>query len=118
VGAASIGVGSPPREKTALLEALDQSHMILLQMATIALFVGLVLGAIWADYSWGRPWGWDPKEVFALVTWLFYAILIHVRFLVRRRALWTAVLSCAGFAAMQFNWWVVNFYIVGLHSYA
>lgn len=118
VASAPVGVAAPPRENTALLEALDQSHMILLQMATIALFVGLVLGAVWADYSWGRPWGWDPKEVFALVTWLFYAILIHVRYVVRRRALWTAVLSCVGFAAMQFNWWVVNFYIVGLHSYA
>ncbi|MFO0972906.1 MAG: cytochrome c biogenesis protein CcsA [Phycisphaerae bacterium] len=107
-----------PADRTQLLEAFDLSHMILLHMATIALFVGLVLGAVWADYSWGRPWGWDPKEVFALVTWLFYAILIHVRLATRRRALWTAVLSCVGFAAMQFNWWVVNFYIVGLHSYA
>ncbi len=106
----------PQRES--VLAAFDLSHMILLHMATIALFVGLVLGAIWADYSWGRPWGWDPKEVFALVTWLFYAILIHVRFVTPRRAMWTAVLSCVGFGAMQFNWWVVNFYIVGLHSYA
>lgn len=109
---------APPRDRSALLAEFDRAQVILIHMSTISLFVGLVLGAIWADYSWGRPWGWDPKEVFALVTWLFYAILIHARLAVRRRALWTAVLSCVGFAAMQFNWWVVNFYIVGLHSYA
>ena len=50
--------------------------------------------------------------------WLVYAILIHVRFVTKKRALWTSILSVVGFAAMQFNWWVVNFYIVGLHSYA
>lgn len=101
-----------------LLEEFDLSHRVLLYTAMISLFVGIVLGAIWADYSWGRPWGWDPKEVFALNTWLVYAILIHAPFMVKRRALVTSVLSVVGFATMQFNWWVVNFYIVGLHSYA
>jgi ABC-type transport system involved in cytochrome c biogenesis permease subunit len=104
--------------RAGVLEEFDLSHRVLLYTATVALFVGLVLGAIWADYSWGRPWGWDPKEVFALNTWLIYAILIHARFVTKQRALWTSVLSVFGFAAMQFNWWVVNFYIVGLHSYA
>lgn len=119
--AAAVAVGPDPElfpiERNVLSE-FDLSHRVLLYTATIALFVGIVLGAIWADYSWGRPWGWDPKEVFALNTWLVYAILIHARFVARRRALVTSVLSVVGFAAMQFNWWVVNFYIVGLHSYA
>jgi ABC-type transport system involved in cytochrome c biogenesis permease subunit len=110
--------GSTPEPRTGLLSELDFAHRVLLYIASVALFVGVVLGAIWADYSWGRPWGWDPKEVFALNTWLVYAILIHVPFVSKRRALWTSVLSVCGFAAMQFNWWVVNFYIVGLHSYA
>jgi ABC-type transport system involved in cytochrome c biogenesis permease subunit len=101
-----------------ILDEFDLSHRVLLYTATVSLFVGLVLGAVWADYSWGRPWGWDPKEVFALNTWLVYAILIHARFVTKHKALWTAVLSVVGFAVMQFNWWVVNFYIVGLHSYA
>jgi ABC-type transport system involved in cytochrome c biogenesis permease subunit len=106
-----------PTQRT-VLEEFDFSHRVLLYTATVALFVGLVLGAIWADYSWGRPWGWDPKEVFALCTWLIYAILIHAKFVSRRGPLVTSALSVVGFAAMQFNWWVVNFYIVGLHSYA
>ncbi len=104
--------------RSGVLAEFDLSHRVLLYTATVALFVGLVLGAVWADYSWGRPWGWDPKEVFALNTWLVYAILIHLRLVTRRRALWMSVLSVCGFATMQFNWWVVNFYIVGLHSYA
>lgn len=103
---------------TPLLAGLDLSQMTLMNMANIGLFAGMILGAVWADYSWGRPWGWDPKEVFALNTWLIYAILIHVRFLTRDKGLWSAVVACIGFAMMMFNWWAVNFYIVGLHSYA
>ncbi len=101
------------------LHQLDWCHLIILNMSFVLLFFGgLVLGAAWADYSWGRPWGWDPKEVFALNTWLIYAILLHVRYVVKNKGLWTAWLSLAGCAMMAFNWWVVNFYIVGLHSYA
>jgi ABC-type transport system involved in cytochrome c biogenesis permease subunit len=100
------------------LQRMDWSHLIMLNMMFVLLFVGIVLGAVWADYSWGRPWGWDPKEVFAMNTWLVYAILFHLRLLVRNKGLWTAWLSLAGCAMMAFNWWVVNFYIVGLHSYA
>lgn len=118
----SIGMplytGATRGKQLDLFKEFDRSHLILIYIANVALFVGIVLGAVWADYSWGRPWGWDPKEVFALNTWLIYAILIHARFVTKDRALWTAVLSVIGFAAMQFNWWVVNFYIVGLHSYA
>jgi ABC-type transport system involved in cytochrome c biogenesis permease subunit len=100
------------------LHTVDWSHLIILNLVFVLLFVGTILGAVWADYSWGRPWGWDPKEVFALNTWLVYAVLIHVRFVVRDRGLWTAWLSLAGCAMMAFNWCFVNFFIVGLHSYA
>ncbi|MFO0837588.1 MAG: cytochrome c biogenesis protein CcsA [Phycisphaerae bacterium] len=100
------------------LHHTDWCHLIILNLVFVMLFVGTVLGAVWADYSWGRPWGWDPKEVFALNTWLVYAILIHTRFFVKRRGLWTAWLSIAGCLMMAFNWAFVNFFIVGLHSYA
>lgn len=101
-----------------VLGGLDLSQMTLMNMANIGLFVGMILGAVWADYSWGRPWGWDPKEVFALTTWLIYAILIHVRYVTRDKALWSSVVAVIGFAMMMFNWWAVNFFVVGLHSYA
>ena len=100
------------------LVQMDWCHLIILNLVFIMLFVGTVLGAVWADYSWGRPWGWDPKEVFALNTWLVYAILIHTRLFVTNKGVWTAWLSVAGCAMMAFNWCFVNFFIVGLHSYA
>lgn len=106
------------RDLPAWLHSVDWSHLILLNLIFVLLFIGTVLGAVWADYSWGRPWGWDPKEVFALNTWLVYAILIHTRFVTTERGLWTAWLSVAGCLMMAFNWFVVNFFIVGLHSYA
>lgn len=96
----------------------DWCHLIILNLVVVMLFVGTILGAVWADYSWGRPWGWDPKEVFALNTWIIYAILIHIRFITKDRGLWTAWLSIGGCAMMAFNWCFVNFFIVGLHSYA
>jgi len=101
------------------LNELDWTHLIVLNIVFLLLFVGgVVLGAWWADYSWGRPWGWDAKEVFALNTWIIYAILLHTRFVVKRRGLWTAWLSIFGCAMMAFNWFIVNFYIASIHSYA
>jgi ABC-type transport system involved in cytochrome c biogenesis permease subunit len=106
-------------ELPAWLNNIDWSHLIVLNMIFVLLFVGgVVLGAWWADYSWGRPWGWDPKEVFALNTWIVYAILLHTRFVVRNRGLWTAWLSIAGCIMMGFNWFFVNFFIASVHSYA
>ena len=101
------------------LNDMDWSHLIIINLVFVMLFVGgVIMGAIWANESWGRPWGWDPKEVFALNTWIIYAILIHLRFVVRNRGLWTAWLSIAGCAMMAFNWFFVNFFINSVHSYA
>lgn len=102
----------------AWLNNIDWAHLIIINILFVFLFVGgIVLGAWWADYSWGRPWGWDPKEVFALNTWLIYAVLLHTRFVVQRRGLWTAWLSIAGCIMMCFNWFFVNFFIASVHSY-
>lgn len=97
---------------------LDGATMTVMELSFIMLFAGTIMGAVWADHSWGRPWGWDPKEVFALATFLVYAVLVHVRLKVRDKGLWTAVLALVGFAVMIFNWTVINFVITGLHSYA
>ncbi|MFN4244088.1 MAG: cytochrome c biogenesis protein [Tepidisphaerales bacterium] len=100
------------------LATLDACNLVLLQMAFWVLGVAIILGAVWADQSWGRPWGWDPKETFALVTWIVYLAIIHIRMGTVHKAWWTAVLSIVGFAIMLFNWIGVNFFLVGLHSYA
>lgn len=104
--------------KPSASQVFDGATMVLVELAFIMLWTGLVMGAIWADHSWGRPWGWDPKEVFALNTFLLFLVLIHVRLKVRDKAFWTAILAIAGCEVMMFNWIVVNFVISGLHSYA
>jgi ABC-type transport system involved in cytochrome c biogenesis permease subunit len=99
-------------------EVLDGVTMLLMQASFVLLWAGIAMGAIWADHSWGRPWGWDPKEVFALNTFVVFAILVHVRLTSTDKGLWTAWLAVAGAAVMLFNWIVINFVITGLHSYA
>ncbi len=99
-------------------QVFDGATMVLVELSFVMLWTGVVMGAIWADHSWGRPWGWDPKEVFALNTFLIFLVLLHVRLKVKDKAFWTAVLAIVGFEVMMFNWIVVNFIITGLHSYA
>ncbi|MCG3136462.1 MAG: Cytochrome c biogenesis protein CcsA [Phycisphaerae bacterium] len=99
-------------------QVLDGATMVTMELSFILLWAGIVMGAIWADHSWGRPWGWDPKEVFALNTFIIFLVLVHVRLKVKDKAWWTAVLACVGCAVMLFNWIIVNFVITGLHSYA
>ncbi len=116
VGGAGLAMGAPAG--TSLGETLDGVTMLLVEVSFVMLWAGIVMGAIWADHSWGRPWGWDPKEVFALNTFIIFALLVHVRWKVRDKGLWTAVLAVVGAAVMLFNWIVINFVISGLHSYA
>jgi len=79
---------------------------------------GLIFASIWAQIAWDRFWGWDPKEVWALITWFFYAAFLHLR-LSRgwhgERSAWLAV---GGFAIIMFNLIAVNLILAGLHSYA
>ncbi|MPZ24212.1 MAG: c-type cytochrome biogenesis protein CcsB [Dehalococcoidia bacterium] len=79
---------------------------------------GVALGAWWANDAWGRPWGWDPKETAALVTWLFYAGYLHMRGLKEWKGKRSAILLCAGYGAVLFTYFGVNLWISGLHSYA
>ena len=100
--------------------AWDRSTFAMNGAASVVLWAGLVLGAVWAAVSWGRPWGWDPKDVFALLTWIVFVILIHLRLAVKpeNRGLATALVSLAAFLVMGFNWYFVNVRLAGLHSYA
>ncbi|NBX79137.1 MAG: hypothetical protein EBQ94_01975 [Flavobacteriales bacterium] len=89
---------------------------------TIGLFmltIGTFLGGVWANESWGRYWGWDPKETWALVSVLVYAVILHLRFIpgLKGKFLFNAV-SFWGYSAILFTFFGVNFMLVGLHSYA
>jgi cytochrome c-type biogenesis protein CcsB len=77
----------------------------------------LIFGAVWAQYAWGRYWGWDPKETWALVTWLIYTGYLHSRFIVKLRGRTSAVLSIVGFCFTMFTFFGVNYLLSGLHSY-
>jgi ABC-type transport system involved in cytochrome c biogenesis permease subunit len=108
---------SPTKQK--VLDELDTAQMTVLQLAFWTLGVGILLGAWWADHSWGRWWAFDPKETWALITWIVYLIVIHLRFTTgRNKALVTAWLSVAGFVVMLWTYFGVNLLLPGLHAYA
>jgi cytochrome c-type biogenesis protein CcsB len=101
------------------LKDLDIATMTILQLAFWTLGVGTLLGAWWADHSWGRWWAFDPKETWALVTWIVYLIVIHIRYTgLKDRGLTTAWLSVAGFVVMLWTYFGVNLLLPGLHAYA
>lgn len=99
---------------------LDTAQMTVLQLAFWTLGVGTLLGAWWADHSWGRWWAWDPKETWALITWIIYLIVIHVRMTIggSKKAVVTAWLSVLGFIVMLWTYFGVNLLLPGLHAYA
>lgn len=102
-----------------VLADLDKAQMAILQMAFWTLGVGILLGAWWADHSWGRWWAFDPKETWALVTWIVYLVVVHVRVAGgANRGLTTAWLSILGFIAMLWCYFGVNLLLPGLHAYA
>jgi cytochrome c-type biogenesis protein CcsB len=79
---------------------------------------GVILGAIWAEAAWGRFWGWDPKETAAFITWVIYAAYLHARATSGWRDSKAAWINVAGFIAVLFNLFIINFVVSGLHSYA
>jgi ABC-type transport system involved in cytochrome c biogenesis permease subunit len=78
----------------------------------------LIFGAIWAETAWGSYWSWDPKETWALITWLVYTAYLHTRFVKRFRGKVSAILAIVGFAFTMFTFFGVNYLLSGLHSYA
>jgi cytochrome c-type biogenesis protein CcsB len=80
-------------------------------------FGPLILGAIWAEVSWGRYWGWDPKEVWALITWLVFAAYLHARATAGWRGSRASIVGLIGFGTALFSYYGVNVFFSGLHSY-
>jgi cytochrome c-type biogenesis protein CcsB len=79
---------------------------------------GVICGAIWGEHAWGRYWGWDPKETFAFITWVVFAIYLHARVTYGWRDVRAAAITAVGFASILFTLYAVNLWIAGLHSYA
>jgi ABC-type transport system involved in cytochrome c biogenesis permease subunit len=90
-----------------------------IRITVLLLTAGIVLGALWADQAWGRFWGWDPKEVWALISLLTYVLVLHAWHVWPKHLYFgMAAASILGFTAVLFTWYVVNFVLpTGLHSY-
>jgi cytochrome c biogenesis factor len=96
----------------------DRVMRIVLQLTVLFLLFGIVLGAVWAGEAWGRPWGWDMKETWALITLLCYLAILHARFLGAIRTFGTAIASLAAFQVLILTYYGVNFLFgKGLHTY-
>jgi cytochrome c-type biogenesis protein CcsB len=100
------------------LQVLDDLNYQSLTYGFPLLTLGIITGAIWAEYAWGRYWNWDPKETWSLITWLLYAALLHQRLTVGWRGRKAALMAIAGFFAVLFTFLGVNLLLKGLHAYA
>jgi cytochrome c-type biogenesis protein CcsB len=107
-----------PLKRLPSLNSLDIFNYKIVAVGFPLLTVGIYLGAVWANTAWGRPWGFDPKETWSLITWLVYAAYLHVRFLAGWKGRRAAIIAIIGFACVLFTYIGVNFWLPGLHSYA
>ena len=107
------------KQITLSIKELNSINEMSLMVGLVLLTVGNFLGGVWANESWGRYWGWDPKETWALVTILVYAVVIHLRFL---KSLYSefnfSVISLLSFTSVLMTYFGVNYYLAGMHSYA
>jgi cytochrome c-type biogenesis protein CcsB len=79
---------------------------------------GVICGAIWAQQTWGRYWGWDPKETWSFITWVIFAGYLHARATAGWKGTRAAIVALVGFASLLVTYYAVNLWIAGLHSYA
>jgi ABC-type transport system involved in cytochrome c biogenesis permease subunit len=102
-------------------EKRDQADRITYVSVTVGYFLftvgALIFGMVWAEQAWGSYWSWDPKETWALVTWLTYTLYLHLRFIRGARGKITAWVAVIGFALTMFTFFGVNYLMSGLHSY-
>jgi len=103
--------------KLSLLETLDVWSYRIIGLGFPFLTIGIISGAVWANEAWGSYWSWDPKETWALITWLIFAIYLHSRLLKGWQGQKAAILGSCGFFVIWICYLGVNFLGKGLHSY-
>lgn len=107
------------KDHTDSINRLYQISSVILYPATFLLATGIFVGAIWANISWGRYWGWDPKEVWALITLLIYSTALHTgSFKSFARPMFFHIYMVVAFLSVLITYFGVNFLLGGLHSYA
>ena len=101
------------------VERLTLLSRILLYPAALILAIGIFIGAMWANVSWGRYWAWDPKEVWALITLLVYGMAFHTQSIrAFRKPLFLHLFLIIAFATVLMTYFGVNYFLGGMHSYA
>jgi cytochrome c-type biogenesis protein CcsB len=113
---------SNTQNRERISNTIDELTVINFKTLTIGLYfltIGTFLGAVWANESWGRYWGWDPKETWSLITIIVYAFVTHSRMIPGMKSIYTFnLLSLAGFSSVLMTYFGVNYYLSGMHSYA
>lgn len=104
-------------KKLSLLESLDNLSYRIIGLGFPLLTIGIIAGAVWANEAWGSYWSWDPKETWALITWLVFAAYLHTRITKSWQGKGPAILASIGFIVVWVCYLGVNFLGKGLHSY-
>ncbi|MFA5818953.1 MAG: c-type cytochrome biogenesis protein CcsB [Bacteroidales bacterium] len=113
---------SNDKNRERIANTIDELTVINYKTLTLGLYfltIGTFLGAAWANESWGRYWGWDPKETWSLITIIIYSIVIHSRMIPGMKDIFTFnLISLFAFSSVLMTYFGVNYYLSGLHSYA
>ena len=104
-------------KKTQLFKKLDQLSFRAIGIGFPLLTLGILSGSVWANEAWGSYWNWDPKETWSFITWLIFAIYLHLRFTQNWKGWKSAILATFGFFVIWICFLGVNFISKGLHSY-
>ncbi len=117
-----IMMGARSRKSSAIwnirIEELRIINELSLTIGLCLLTVGTFMGAVWANDSWGRYWGWDPKETWTLITMIVYALVLHARFYPKLRSDFAfSIMSVFALSSVLMTYFGVNYYLLGLHSY-
>jgi cytochrome c-type biogenesis protein CcsB len=99
------------------LQVLDEINYRLITLGFPLLTLAIITGVIWANSAWGTYWRWDPKEVWSLITWIIYAMVIHLRLTIGWRGKKAAIISIVGFLVVIFTFFGVNLLLKGLHTF-
>jgi cytochrome c-type biogenesis protein CcsB len=113
-----IDTASPIQEnRLTLLESVDNLSYRTISFGFPLLTIGIIAGAVWANEAWGSYWSWDPKETWALITWLVFASYLHARITKSWQGRKPAIIAALGFIVVWICYLGVNFLGKGLHTY-
>nr|YP_010241091.1 cytochrome c biogenesis protein [Rotheca myricoides]QTG40456.1 cytochrome c biogenesis protein [Rotheca myricoides] len=103
--------------RSQLIQLLDYWSYRVISLGFIFLTIGILSGAVWANEAWGSYWSWDPKETWAFITWIIFAIYLHTRTNIKWKGTNSAIMASIGFLIIWICYFGVNLLGIGLHSY-